>query len=49
MTVFEKRVLRRVLEFKKEEETGRWLHLNCEQFRKIYFPFNIVEMIKSED
>jgi hypothetical protein len=36
MRVFENRVLRRILESKREEETTSWGHLHSEEFHNLY-------------
>jgi hypothetical protein len=40
------RVLRRILEPKKDEVTGKWRKLHSEELKELYLP-NIVRVIKS--
>jgi hypothetical protein len=45
--VFENRVLRRIFEPKKDEETGGWRKLRNEELHNVYTPPSIITMIKS--
>jgi hypothetical protein len=45
--VFENRVLRRIFGSKRNEVTGDWRKLHNEELHNLYFPPNIIRMIKS--
>ena len=45
--MFENRVLRRVFERKRDEETGEWRKLHNEELNDLYSLPNIVRVIKS--
>jgi hypothetical protein len=45
--VFEKRVLRRIFGQKRDEVTGDWRKLHNEELHNLYYPPNIIRMIKS--
>jgi hypothetical protein len=45
--MFENRVLRRILEHKREEVAGGWRRLHNEQLSKVYAPSNIIRVLKS--
>jgi hypothetical protein len=45
--VFENRVLRRMFEPKRDEETGGWKKLHNEELHNLYFSTDIIRMIKS--
>jgi hypothetical protein len=47
LSVFENRVLRRILAPKIDEETGGWRKLNNEEFHNLYSSPSIIRMIKS--
>jgi hypothetical protein len=47
LNVFEKRVLRRIFRFKRDEETGEWRRLLNEELNDLYCSPNIVRVIKS--
>ena len=47
LRVFENRVLRRVFEPKRDEETGEWRKLHNEELRDLYSLPNIVRVVKS--
>jgi hypothetical protein len=44
---FENRVLRRMFGPKRDEVTGEWRKLHNEELNDLYFPLNIVRVIKS--
>jgi hypothetical protein len=44
--VFENRVLRTIFEPKRDEMTGSWRKLLNEELDNVYFPPNIIRMIK---
>jgi hypothetical protein len=45
--VFEKRVLRRIFEPKRDEVTGEWRKLHTEELNVLYFLPTIVRVVKS--
>jgi hypothetical protein len=45
--VFEKRVLRRIFERKRDEVTGGWRRLHHEKLQNLYSSPSIIRMIKS--
>jgi len=45
--VFEKRVLRRIIEPKRNDVTGEWRKLHTEEFNVLFFLPSIVRVIKS--
>jgi hypothetical protein len=45
--MFEKRVLRRIFEKKREEVVGSWRRLHNEELRNLYALPNIIRVIKS--
>jgi hypothetical protein len=45
--VFEKRVLRRIFEPKRDEVTGGWRKLHNEELHNMYSSPNIIRMIRS--
>jgi hypothetical protein len=47
LSVFEKRVLRRIFGPKKNEMIGGWRKLHNEEFHNLYFLPSIIRMIKS--
>jgi hypothetical protein len=47
LRVFENRVLRRIFEPKRKEVTGEWRKLHNNELNGLYFPPNIVRVIKS--
>jgi len=47
MRVFENKVLRRIFGPKRDEVTGEWRKLHNEEHNDLYFPPNIVRVIKS--
>jgi hypothetical protein len=47
LRVFENRVLRRMIEPKRDEVTGEWRKLNNEELNDLYSSPNIVRVIKS--
>jgi len=47
LTVFEKRVLRRIFGTKRDEITGEWRKLHNEELNDLYCSRNIVRVIKS--
>ena len=47
MRVFENKVLRRIFGPKRDEVTGEWRKLHNEELNDLYFPPNIVRVIKS--
>jgi len=47
LRVFEKRVLRRVFEPKRDEVTGEWRKLHKEELRDLYSLPNIVRVVES--
>jgi hypothetical protein len=47
MRVFECRVLRNILEPKREEVTGKWLRLYSEEHHHMYFPTNLNQVTLS--
>jgi hypothetical protein len=47
LTVFEKRVLRRIFGSKRDEVTGDWRMLHNEELHKLYSTPNIIRKIKS--
>ena len=46
LTVFEKRVLKKIIGSKRNEITGEWTRLLKEELNDLYSP-NIIQMIKS--
>jgi hypothetical protein len=48
LRVFEIKVLRRILGFKKEEVAGDWRRLHNEEFRNLYASPNITRLMKLE-
>jgi hypothetical protein len=44
--VFEKRVLRRIFEPKRDEVTGGWRKLHIEELRDLYSSPGIIRMLK---
>jgi hypothetical protein len=47
MSVFENRVLRRVIGHKRDEVTGEWRKLRNEELGELYSLSNIVRVVKS--
>jgi hypothetical protein len=47
LTVFEKRVLRRIFGPKRDEVTGKWRKLHNEELRDLYYSPSIIRIIKS--
>jgi hypothetical protein len=47
LTVFEKRVLRRIFRPKRDEVTGGWRKLHNEELHSLYSSPSIIRMIKS--
>jgi len=47
LRMFENRVLRRIFGPKRDEVTGEWRKLHNEELNDLYFPRNIVQVIKS--
>jgi hypothetical protein len=45
--LFEARVLRRIFEPKRDEVTREWRKLHNEEINNLYFPPNIIQVIKS--
>jgi hypothetical protein len=45
--VFENRVLRRIFEPKRDEETGGWRKLHNEELHNLYSPPSLIRIIKS--
>jgi hypothetical protein len=43
---YENRVLRRILEYRREEVAGGWRRLHNEKFHNLYYPPSIIRMIK---
>jgi hypothetical protein len=48
LRVFENRVLRRILDPKRDEVTGEWRKLHNEELNDLYCSPNIVRVIKSK-
>jgi hypothetical protein len=48
LRVFKNRVLRRILEPKREEVTGGWRRLHNEELHKLYTTQNIIRVMKSK-
>jgi hypothetical protein len=48
LTVFEKRVLRRIFGQKRDEVTGEWRKLHNKKLRDLYSLPSIIRMIKSK-
>jgi hypothetical protein len=49
LKVFENRVLRRILDPKRDEVTGDWRKLHIEELHNLYSSSNIISMIKSRE
>jgi hypothetical protein len=47
LSVFESRVLRNIFGPKRDEVTGEWRRLHDEELNDLYFPPNIIRVIKS--
>jgi hypothetical protein len=47
LRVFEDRVLRRIFEPKRDEVIGEWRKLHNEELNVLYFPPNIIRVMKS--
>ena len=47
LRVFEKRVLRRIFEPKRDEVTGKWIELHKEELKGLHCSPNIVRVTKS--
>jgi hypothetical protein len=45
--VFENRVLRRIFDQKRDEETGGWRKLHNEELYDLYYTPSIIRLIKS--
>jgi hypothetical protein len=47
LRVFENRVLRRIFGSKRDEVTGGWREMHCEELHNLYSSPSIIRMIKS--
>jgi hypothetical protein len=48
VTVFENRLVRRILETNREEVAGRWRALRNEELRNLYSSSDIIRVIKNQ-
>jgi hypothetical protein len=48
LRVSEKRVLRRIFGPKRDEVTGGWINLYCDELHNLYCSPNVIKMIKSK-